>query len=57
MRGDFLDLEAEGQDTEFPDVTQPLTESESDLKKELEALQEKVEKQGKKIKGLKAKNK
>ena len=30
---DFLELEAEGQDTEFPDVTSPLTERESDLKK------------------------
>ena len=52
--GDFLELEAEGQDTEVPDVTLPLTERESDLKKELEALQEKVKKQGKKTKRLKA---
>ena len=54
--GDFLKLEAEGQDTEFPDVTPPLTKRESDLKKELKALQEKVKKQGEKTKILKAKN-
>ena len=55
--GDFLELKAEGQDTEFPDVTSPLTERESDLKKELETLQVKVMKQGEKTKRLKAKNK
>ena len=49
-------MEAEGQDTEFPDVTPPLTERKSDLKKELEAVQEKVKKQGEKTKRLKAKN-
>ena len=46
---DFLELEAEGQDTEIPDVKPPLTERESDLKKGLEALQDKVEKKGEKI--------
>ena len=55
--GDLLELEAEGQDTEFPDVTPPLTERESNLKKELEALQEKAKKQREKTKRLKAKNK
>ena len=55
--GGFLELEAEGQGTEFPDVTSPLTERESDLKKELEALQVKMMKQGEKTKRLKAKNK
>ena len=54
---DILELEAKGQDTEFPAVTPPLNERESDLKKELEALQEKVKKQGEKTKRLKAKNK
>ena len=55
--GDFIELEAEGQDTEFSDVTPLLTERKSDLKKELEALQEVVKKQGEKTKSLKAKNK
>ena len=35
--GDFLELEAKGQGTEFPDVTPPPTKRESDVKKELEA--------------------
>ena len=48
--GDFIELEATGQDTEFPDMTPPCTKRESDLKKELEALQEKVKKQGEKTK-------
>ena len=50
-------MEAEDQNTEFPDVTPPVTERESKLKKELEVLQEKVKKQGEKTKRLKAKNK
>ena len=54
--GDFLELEAEGQDTEFPDVTPPPTKRESDLKKELKAPHEKVQKQGEKTKKLKAMN-
>ena len=48
---------AKGKDTEFPDVTPLLTEREGELKKELEAIQEKVKKQGEKTKSLKAKNK
>ena len=52
--GDFIELEAEGQDSEFPDDT---IESVSLLKKMLEALQEKIKKQEKKTKKLKAKNK
>ena len=51
---DFIELEAEGQDSEFPD---DMTGNESPLKKKLEALQEKVRKQEKKTKKLKAKNK
>ena len=42
--GDFIELQAKGQDTEFPEVTSPPTKRESDLKKELETLQEKVKK-------------
>ena len=52
--GDFIELEAEGQDSEFPD---DVIKSESMMKKKLEALQEKVKKQEKKTKKLKAKNK
>ena len=52
--GDFIELEAEGQDSEFPDDA---IESESPLKKKLKTLQEKVKKQEKKTKKLKAKNK
>ena len=52
--GYFIELEAEGQDSEFPDDA---IESESLLKKMLEALQEKIKKQEKKTKKLKAKNK
>ena len=52
--GDFIELEAEGQDSEFPD---DITRNESPLKKKLEALQEKVRKQEKETKKLKAKNK
>ena len=52
--GDFIELKAEGQDSEFPD---DMTGNESPLKKKLEALQEKVRKQEKKTKKLKAKNK
>ena len=52
--GDFIELEAEGQDSEFQD---DMTGNESPLKKKLEALQEKVRKQEKKTKKLKAKNK
>ena len=48
MRETFSELEANRQDTEFPDVAPPLTERESELKKELEALEEKVKKQGEK---------
>ena len=55
--GDLLELEAEGQETEFSDVMPPLPEGESDLNKELEALQERVRKQWEKTKRLKAKNK
>ena len=55
--GDFLELEAKGQDAAFPDVSPPLSERESDLKKELEALQKILKKQGEKTKRLKAKNK
>ena len=51
---DFIELEAEGQDIEFPDDA---IESESLMKNKLEALQEKVKKQEKKTKKLKAKNK
>ena len=36
--GYILKLEAKGQDTEFSYVTPPLTEKESDLNKELDAL-------------------
>ena len=50
--GDFIELEAKGQDSEFPD---DVIESESPMKKKLEALQEKVKKQEKKTKKLKAK--
>ena len=50
--GDFIEVEAEGQDSEFPDDG---IESES-LMKKLEALQEKVKKQERKTKRLKAKN-
>ena len=39
--GDFIELEVEGQDSEFPD---DMTRNESPLKKKLEALQEKVRK-------------
>ena len=52
--GDFIELEAEGQDSEFPDDA---IKSESPIKKKLEALQEKVKKQEKKTKKLIAKNK
>ena len=52
--GDFIELEAESQDSEFLDDT---TGNESPLKKKPEALQEKVKKQEKKTKKLKAKNK
>ena len=52
--GDFIELEAEGQDREFPDDA---IEIESPLKKMLEALQEKIKKQEKKTKKLKAKTK
>ena len=52
--GDFIKLEMEGQDSEFPDDA---IESESLLKKMLEALQEKIKKQEKKSKKLKARNK
>ena len=55
--GAFTELEAKGQDTAFPDATPPLNKRESDLKKELEALQEIVRKQGEKTKRLKAKKK
>ena len=51
---DFIDLEAEGQNSEFPD---DMTGNGSPLKKKLEALQEKVKKQEKKTKKLKAKKK
>ena len=50
--GDLIELEVEGQNSEFPD---DVTGSESLLKKKLEALQEKVKKQEKKTKKLKAK--
>ena len=50
--GDFIELEVEGQDSEFPDDR---TGNESPLKKKLQALQEKVRKQEKKTKKLKAK--
>ena len=50
--GDFIKLEAEGQDSDFPDDA---IESESLLKKMLKALQEKIRKQEKKTKKLKAK--
>ena len=52
--GDFIELEAKGQDSEFPD---DVIKSESSMKKKLEALQEKVKKQEKKTRKLKAKNK
>ena len=52
--GDFIELEAEGQDSEFPDDG---IKSESPMKKLLEAIQEKIRKQEKKTKKLKAKNK
>ena len=52
--GDFIELEAEGWNSEFLD---DVTRSESLLKKKLEALQEKVNKQGKKTKKLKAEGK
>ena len=52
--GDFIELEAEGQASEFPDDA---TESESPTKKKLGTLQEKVEKQENKTQKLKAKNK
>ena len=52
--GDFIELEAEGQDSEFPDDA---IKSEGPMKKKLEALQEKVKKQERKAKRLKAKNK
>ena len=52
--GDFIELEAEGQDSEFPDDA---IESGSPMKKMLEALQEKIRKQEKKTKKLKAENK
>ena len=52
--GDFIELEAEGQDSEFPDGA---IESENMVKKTLEALQEKVKKQERKATRLKAKNK
>ena len=51
---DFIELEVEGQDSEFPDEA---IESKSLLKKMLEALQEKIRKQEKKTKMLKAKKK
>ena len=50
--GVFIELEAEGQDSKYPDDA---VESESPMKKKLEALQEKVKKQEKKTKKLKAK--
>ena len=50
--GNFIELEVEGQNSEFPDDA---TRSESPLKKNLEALQEKVKKQKKKTKKLKEK--
>ena len=50
---DFIELEAEGQDSEFPD---DVIESESPLKKMLEALQEKIKKQEKKTKKQKPKS-
>ena len=40
--GNFIELEAEGQDTDFAGVTPPPTKRESDLKKELEASEETV---------------
>ena len=52
--GDFKELEAEGQDSEFPD---DVIKSESPMKKKIEALQEKVRKQERKAKRLKAKKK
>ena len=52
--GEFIELEVEGQDSEFPDDA---IESESPLKKMLEALQEKIKKQDKKTKKMKTKNK
>ena len=52
--GDFIELEVEGQDSEFLDDA---IKSESWMKKKLEALQERVKKQEKKTKKLKAKNK
>ena len=52
--GDFIELEAEGQDSEFLDDA---TRSESPLKKKLEAFKEKVKKQEKKTKKLKQKTK
>ena len=56
--GDFLELEAEGQNIEFPDVTPPPSKRESDLKKELKALTgESEELQWEKTKRLKARNK
>ena len=51
--GDFIELEAEGQNSEFLDKA---TGSESPLKKKLEALQEKVKKQEKKKRKLTEKN-
>ena len=52
--GDFIELEAEGQDSKFPDDA---IESESPLKKMLEALQEKIKKQEKKTKAESKKQK
>ena len=45
--GDFIELEAEGQDSEFPDDA---IDSESLLKNMLEAIQEMIKKQEKKTK-------
>ena len=52
--GDFIELEAEGQYSEFP---YDAIESENPMKMKPEALQEKVKKQERKAKRLKAKNK